>query len=50
MDDTALAYMIFAADHPDALAQVQALSEAEALEAGEPLSALRDTMVVQTHG
>lgn len=48
MDDTALAYMIFAADHPDALAQVQALSEAEALEAGEPLSALRDTMVVQT--
>ncbi|XBV15237.1 hypothetical protein BIKONL_002716 [Pseudomonas putida] len=48
MDDTALAFMIFAADHPDALAQVQVLSEAEALEAGEPLSALRDTMVVQT--
>ncbi|WP_406822184.1 DNA ligase D [Pseudomonas sp. KnCO4] len=47
MDDTALAFMIFAADHPDALAQVQVLSEAEALEAGEPLSALRDTMVVQ---
>ncbi|MCE5976615.1 hypothetical protein LVS58_06720 [Pseudomonas sp. JR33AA] len=48
MDDTTLAFMIFAANHPDVLAQVKILSEAEALEAGEPLSALRDTMVVQT--
>lgn len=48
MDDTALAFMIFATEHPDALAQVRGLSEAEALEAGEPLSAQRDTMVVQT--
>ncbi|MGN8258765.1 DNA ligase D [Pseudomonas sp. SMSB3] len=47
MDDTSLAFMIFSADHPEVLAQVRALSEAEALEAGEPLSALRDTMVVQ---
>lgn len=48
MDDTALAFMFYVADHPDALAQVQALSEAEAVEAGEPLSSLRDTYIVQT--
>jgi len=39
--------MIFAADHPDALQQIRALGEAEALEAGEPLPELRNTMVKQ---
>ncbi|HEN8726852.1 TPA: DNA ligase D [Pseudomonas putida] len=47
MDDTSLAFMIFAADHPDALQQIRALGEAEALEAGEPLPELRNTMVNQ---
>ncbi|WP_238540160.1 DNA ligase D [Pseudomonas sp. GM84] len=47
MDDTSLAFMIFAADHPDALQQIRALGEAEAQEAGEPLPELRTTMVNQ---
>jgi bifunctional non-homologous end joining protein LigD len=47
MDNTALAFAIFAATHPEALDQVQSLTEAEALEAGEPLPNLRDTMVTQ---
>ncbi|EGC00811.1 hypothetical protein G1E_01131 [Pseudomonas sp. TJI-51] len=47
MDDTMLAYMVFAASHPEALSQVQVLTEAEALEAGEALPDLRETMAVQ---
>lgn len=47
MDDTMLAFMVFAASHPKVLAQVRALTEAEALEAGEALPDLRETMAVQ---
>ncbi len=37
MDDTMLAFMVFAASRPEVLEQVQALTEAEALEAESPL-------------
>lgn len=47
MDDTMLAFMVFAASRPEVLEQVQALTEAEALEAGEALPDLRETMAVQ---
>lgn len=47
MDDTMLAFMVFAASRPEALSQVQALTEAEALEAGEALPDLRETMALQ---
>lgn len=47
MDDTMLAFMVFAASRPEVLEQVQTLTEAEALEAGEALPDLRETMAVQ---
>lgn len=47
MDDTMLAFMVFAASRPEVLEQMQALTEAEALEAGEALPDLRETMAVQ---
>ncbi|KLJ13965.1 MULTISPECIES: hypothetical protein [Pseudomonas] len=45
--DTMLAFMVFAASRPEVLAQVQALTDAVALEAGEALPDLRETMAVQ---
>lgn len=42
-----LAFMVFAASRPEVLAQVQALTDAVALEAGEALPDLRETMAVQ---
>ncbi|MBF8806128.1 DNA ligase D [Pseudomonas asiatica] len=47
MDDFTLAFLSFCVDHPEAVEQVQALTEANALEAGESLPALRDTMISQ---
>ncbi|CAG8868738.1 Multifunctional non-homologous end joining protein LigD [Pseudomonas fluorescens] len=47
MDNTTLAFLIFACSHPEALEQVRALTEAEATEAGEPLPDLRETMIAQ---
>lgn len=47
MDDHDLAFMVFAAANPHALEQVVALNDADALEAGEPLAALRKTMASQ---
>lgn len=47
MDDITLAFLAFSVDHPESLEQVQALTEAYALEAGESLPELRDTIVSQ---
>lgn len=48
MDDITLAFLAFSVDHPEAVEQLQMLSEANALEAGESLQELRDTLVLQT--
>lgn len=47
MDDTMLAFMVFATSRPEALSQIQARTDAEALEAGEALPDLREAMAVQ---
>lgn len=47
MDDTTLAFLAFSVDHPEAIEQLQMLSEADSLEAGESLPELRDSMVSQ---
>lgn len=47
MDDITLAFLAFSVDHPELLEQVQALTEAYALEAGQSLPELRDTIVSQ---
>lgn len=50
MDEITLAFLIFSVEHPETAGQLQALNQANAVEAGEPLSALRDTMVSQILG
>ncbi|MEN5107273.1 DNA ligase D [Pseudomonas sp. TWI672] len=47
MDDITLAFLAFTVDHPEAVGQIQGLSEANALESGESVPELRDTMVSQ---
>ncbi|HEN8727070.1 TPA: DNA ligase D [Pseudomonas putida] len=47
MDDITFAFLMFGIDHPNVLEQVKALTDANAVEAGEPLADLRDTMVEQ---